>query len=57
MKKCPPARRDPGTNPALHSVPVCPQEVLDIVVHVSCRVGINAEIKIEDKNSESDGSF
>lgn len=57
MKKCPPARRDPGTNPALHSVLVCPQEVLDIVVHVSCRVRINAEIKIEDKNSESDGSF
>lgn len=56
MKKCPPARRDPGTNPALHSVSVCPQEVLDIVVHVSCRVGINAEIKIEDKNGESDGS-
>lgn len=56
MKKCPPARRDPGTNPALHYVSVCPQEVLDIVVHVSCRAGINAEIKIEDKTSESDVS-
>lgn len=43
MKKCPPARRDPGTNPTLHLVPVCPQEVLDIVVHVSCRRGINKD--------------
>lgn len=56
VKKCPPARRNPGTNPALHLVPVCPQEVLDIVVHVSCRGGINAEIKIENKNTESNGS-
>lgn len=54
MKKCSagPARRNSGPNPALHLVPACPREVLDVAAHVSCRVGINAEIKIENKNTE-----
>lgn len=42
----------PGTNPALHLVSARPQEVPDVVVHVGCRGGINAEIKIENKNTE-----